>query len=343
MEYEKLTRSLKNEVLTKLISATGKKFKALKMLGNGASSIAILVEDEQGEKVVYKCDKKLYSFIERFKARLYEQHSQKSSIDAPSIPTQLDYLSDKLRAKDDFIKTLQNKCRMSSCPIFIPSTTRYSNFTLEEYAGEPASIDLLTGETSVHLAKNLAHFYLQLHKGKKYPIIFEPIAHKICTPIPAILDKYKDALTDEAVLLIKNSYKSLLSMDSSDEVLTTIHGDFRRANLCFNSQTNQLAVIDWEFARQDNIYSEFVAKAITSQHIPFSFIEKVIDEYNLFSDAKINKDKLKNLYIVGIVQEYGSYALANKCTYDEFFDYYSPKILGQLSNFMDFQLCENEQ
>lgn len=343
MDYEKLTRSLKNEVLTKLISATGKKFNVLRMLGNGASSIAILVEDEQGEKFVYKCDKKLYSFIERFKARLHEQHSQKSAIDTPYIQTQLEYLSDKIRAKDNFIETLQNKCRLSSCPIFIPVSTRYSNFILEEYAGEPASIELLTGEKSTLLAKNLAHFYLQLHKGKKHPIFFEPIATKICTPIPAILNKYKDALPDEAVKLVKESYNSLLSMNSSDEVLTTIHGDFRRANLCFNAQTNQLSVIDWEFARQDNIYSEFVAKAITSQHIPFSFIEKVIDEYNLYSDAKINKNKLKNLYIVGIVQEYGSCALANKCTYDEFFDYYSPKILEQLSNFMDFQSCENEQ
>lgn len=330
MTNEKLTKSLKKDIIRDLKNATGQDFVPLRILGSGASSLAVLVENNKGEKLVYKCDKKLVSLIERIKLKIQEHKDAK--IIYSNLESRLDIVAHKLELKDDHIKAIQDKYRTKQSAIKIPQTKRFLHFTLEEYVGETATPELLSGELGQHLAKELAHFYLALHDGPKYPIIGQPISCNMIKYIPDTLQRFSGTLSSSILKQVHCSYKALNLMDNSDEVLTTIHGDFRLANLCYDKTTQKLAVIDWEFARYDNIYYEFLAKAVTAQKLPFSFIEEVIDEYNKFSDAKINKDKVKHLFILGIVNEYGQCAIKNGCTYDEFFDYYAPKIQEQIEN-----------
>lgn len=127
-----------------------------------------------------------------------------------------------------------------------------------------------------------------------------------------------------------DAYNRLVKNGNNDEFLTTIHGDLRANNICYNENTSKLAIIDWEKALLGNVYAEFVPVAPCSQRIPYDFMVNLIDEYNKISQIKLDKQKLKDLYIVGSFDEYGRVAFMNNFDISEFYEYQYPKIITSI-------------
>jgi len=340
MYYDtKLTNSLKNEVKSRLFASTGKKYNPVKVLGNGATSVAILVEDENHNQLVFKCDKKLESVFARIKSRIADAKKVKNS----TAQGKLDYLKDRIELKNETIDELQEFCRANHVPVFIPKSKIFPHFTIEEFAGSTATPELLTGDKSDKLAKDLAKFYCVLHSRTQEKPSNVPLYLKVGENYSTILNRYDNLLPDDLKQLVNQSVNALKKFGNADEIQTTIHGDLRLLNLCYNENTNQLGVIDWEKASKNNIYSEFVVPALSNQKIPFSFIEQVVDEYNTHSPHQINKEKLKHLYILGIFDEYGKHSITANVDPAEFYEYYLPKMKEQIHKInQSFNITQSE-
>lgn len=323
----KLTNIFSKTIEKNINQATGKHFHAVKILGEGARTLAVLVSDDDGNLSVYKCDKKLSSLWSNVNDRIkkwkkeekYQAISNLSQISKNLVAT--------METHNLFIQKLQNKVRESSCHVNVPNSIYFNNFTLEEYAGETTTYQLLSGPKADDLSLELAKFYAVLHKTSSDRHCKISMFERNCSHIPQILERYKNCLPKKILVQIQKTYDRLSSLDTSDEIEVPTHGDFRRANLCYNPDNNRLSVIDWELANFDNIYSEFLCRPLCSQQIPYSFISKVVDNYNKFSQHKINKNKLKDLYFLTLVDETGRNALNNECSPNDFVDYYEDNLL----------------
>mgnify|MGYP003300575771 CR=1 FL=1 len=106
---------------------------------------------------------------------------------------------------------------------------------------------------------------------------------------------------------LKRAEEYLHTSDNSDEFIVMTHTDLRASNLMYDINTNKLAVIDFELAKPDNIYRDFVASAAASS-MPWDFIKRVINFYNQIPNKKhpikINPEKVQNALLYLALHEY---------------------------------------
>jgi tRNA A-37 threonylcarbamoyl transferase component Bud32 len=103
--------------------------------------------------------------------------------------------------------------------------------------------------------------------------------------------------------VIRGAENYLLKSDIADEVHVMTHRDLRDQNIMYDDKTGQISVIDFERAMVSNIYCDLVPVAPASI-ISWDFTSKIIDFYNKISENKLNKEKVRNALIYGIMHEY---------------------------------------
>jgi hypothetical protein len=100
--------------------------------------------------------------------------------------------------------------------------------------------------------------------------------------------------------------------DTADEVTVMTHADIRSQNVLYCKEQKKLAVIDFELAKQRNIYHDFVPTAAASFCLPYDMLFEIVCQYNQMaepSNIAVNVDKIKLLYQLGIFHEYGRCAI----------------------------------
>lgn len=169
----------------------------------------------------------------------------------------------------------------------------------------------LSEEEKNIIAKQLAMFLVAMHSAgeisapeKSIKSMFEESKLKNAQDIISI---YNDDMPSVFKKSIQNVEKYLDSSDISDEVHVLTHRDLRSSNLMYDKEAKQLAVLDFELARQDNVYRDFVAYASASS-MPWDFTKRVISEYNAISNKKyqitINPEKVQNMLVYAIIHEF---------------------------------------
>lgn len=326
----KLNHLFSSTIEKNLKKATNTDYHIVRVLGEGARTLAVLVADENGNLSVYKCNKKLSSLWGNISEHIKRWKKEGKTQAITNTNKMAENLMTTMETRNLFIQKLQNKARDHQNQVYVPKSTAFNGFSLEEYAGETTTYQLLSSKQSYELSKGLASFYATLHKTKSATSCKQSIFNKNCTHIKSILSNYKSCLPNDVIQQIKDTYNRLATSYPPDEINVPIHGDFRRTNLCYDSEKRRLAVIDWELADINNIYSEFLCKPICSQQLPYQFVSQLVDNYNKISQYKINKRKLKDLYYLTIVDEIGSEAIANDCTINDFCDYYLEALVLRL-------------
>lgn len=147
------------------------------------------------------------------------------------------------------------------------------------------------------LAKDCALLFYQLHQ---IPI------KQVKAIIPDIKSHYKRELISEAELrTILNPYISKPQFDSlyskyrkavlyiSDDLIFS-HGDFSGSNSLLDDQNNLIGVFDWASCGIEEREYEFF-RFWTEDNV---FLNKVIDYYEDFSKVKINKKRIKDLFLL---------------------------------------------
>lgn len=323
----KLNYLFSSTIEKNLKKATNNDYHIVRVLGEGARTLAVLVADDENNLSVYKCDKKLSSLWNNINDRLNRWKKEEKHQAIDNLNKIANNLTASMETKNLFIQKLQDKVRTSSCQVGVPKSIHFNKFILEEYAGETAPYQLLSGPKADELAFRLAEFYVVLHHTRSPKLCETSMFEKNCSLIPQILSKYKYCIPMELLNKINSTYLRLSIADTSDEIYVPTHGDFKRANLCYDSAKDKLSLIDWELADINNIYSEFLCSPLCAQQIPLTFISNVVDNYNKLSPHKIDKNKLKDLYFLTTVNEVGKSALINKCSLNDFVDYYHEDLI----------------
>ncbi len=122
-----------------------------------------------------------------------------------------------------------------------------------------------------------------------------------------IIAKFEGMMPKKMANKLKQAEEYLHTSDNSDEFIVMTHTDLRASNLMYDINTNKLAVIDFESAKPDNIYRDFVASASASS-MPWDFIKRVINFYNQIPNKKhpikINPEKVQNALLYLALHEY---------------------------------------
>lgn len=169
----------------------------------------------------------------------------------------------------------------------------------------------LSEEEKNIIAKQLALFLVAMHSSgeklapkKSIKAMFDETRLKNAQDIISV---YNDDMPSALKKSIQNVEKYLDSSDISDEVHVLTHRDLRSSNLMYDSETKQLAVLDFELAGKDNVYRDFVAYASVSS-MPWDFTKRVIYEYNANPNKKyqitINPEKVQNMLVYAIAHEF---------------------------------------
>ena len=120
-------------------------------------------------------------------------------------------------------------------------------------------------------------------------------------------DVFNGRIAQKYMDRIKAAEQALMNSDISDEIHVMTHKDIRNQNIMYDTDTGQMAVIDFEMAGVDNIYRDFIAEA-TASSMPWDFTRRVIKYYNAIPNKKyqitIDADKVKNALIYGVAHEY---------------------------------------
>ncbi len=169
----------------------------------------------------------------------------------------------------------------------------------------------LSEEEKNIIAKQLALFLVAMHSSgeklapkKSIKSMFDETRLKNAQDIISV---YNDDMPSALKKSIQNVEKYLDSSDISDEVHVLTHRDLRSSNLMYDSETKQLAVLDFELSGKDNVYRDFVAYASASS-MPWDFTKRVIYEYNANPNKKyqitINPEKVQNMLVYAIAHEF---------------------------------------
>lgn len=265
----------------------GTNFLYEKYLGSGQDVFCFLVRNENGATFVLKIPK-VNSRLEYF----YADYSEKICDKARSIGS-----------------------------VFVPQSKTYGDngYIVEEYAGSEIDFDSLDEDEREYFAETMADFFAKLHKTETKRVAEDSYyERKNLTSLRRGMFKYKKALPLRVLLEIEKAQKYLKSCDNNDEILTTIHGDFRSDNVLFREDVGGISLIDWELAGYKNIYCEFVPNAPASQNIPFDILYSIIKKYNQKSDLKIDPEKVRCLMLLGMLNEYMYVAGINKKSFQDF-------------------------
>jgi len=157
------------------------------------------------------------------------------------------------------------------------------------------------------VADKLAHFLNAMHQMQAPLPATESIKHRFTQfgNAPATLAEFNDTLSNQIpekyVRQIASAEHLLNTGDISDEVRVMTHRDVRGQNLMYDATTGKLAVIDFEMASVDNIYSDLIAY-VPCNSLPWDLIKRVVRHYNALGNKKypitldINKIRVAMIY-----------------------------------------------
>lgn len=122
-----------------------------------------------------------------------------------------------------------------------------------------------------------------------------------------IINAYDGAMPPEMANALHRAQEYLDASDNSDEVHVLTHGDLRVNNLMFDDKTGRLAVLDFELAKPNNVYRDFVAYA-SSSLMPWDYTSRLIKAYNAIPNKKyqiqINPTKVQQMMLYAIMHEF---------------------------------------
>ena len=166
----------------------------------------------------------------------------------------------------------------------------------------------LSEQQKDELAKQIALFLNsmhQLHEPQK-PIESikitwerEKVMEEINT-LSQTVDAFEGKLSKQSKKLVSDAENYLKTHPIDDEIHVMTHWDLHRSNLMYDADKNQITVIDFELARIDNIYRDFVPYMATAT-LPWDFYKRIIKSYNTVPNKEypisIDIEKVKNAII----------------------------------------------
>ncbi len=162
-----------------------------------------------------------------------------------------------------------------------------------------------------NIAHQMAKFLVAMHSSgdmrpadKSIKSMFEQSKLKTATDM---INAFDGAMPKTLATKLLNAEKYLDSADLSDEIHVLTHSDLRVNNLMYDDKTEQLTVLDFELATQNNIYHDFIARASYSS-MPWDYTQRVITKYNAIQNkkypTKINPKKVQNMLLYAIIHEH---------------------------------------
>lgn len=315
-------------LLTKLEASTNNKYQFVKYLGEGAFSRALLLEDLNGNQIVLK-----YSLNNSYGIRRIKQNLRniKKAVKRIFFKQKFNLCKPVSYREDKFANKLKNKCSSFTSNIQIPKSINYGDFIIEAYGGEVPSPELLSSEKGLSFARDLGKLLAFMHKGVKHSPSKEALRLSFNYGIKDTFDVYGHIIPEDIKNKLRKSLVTLKKLGNDDEFKTNIHGDIRRFNLLYNEKSDKFSLIDFELARIDNVYFEFMSGCPAHQKIPYKFILEMVDSYNQTSEIKINKEKLKCFYIANIITAHSCDALIKDLSPSEYKQVLEQKIKPKLN------------
>lgn len=162
-----------------------------------------------------------------------------------------------------------------------------------------------------HISRQMATFLVAMHStgditpaDKSIKTMFDQSKIHSATDI---INAFDGAMPKTLADKLSKAEQYLESTDISDEFHVLTHGDLRVNNLMYDPENGNLSVIDFEMAKHDNVYRDFVAIASASA-MPWDCTRRVITEYNAIQKKryplKINPEKVQNMLLYAVMHEF---------------------------------------
>lgn len=197
---------------------------------------------------------------------------------------------------------IANRLRMSSSDIDVDlpqvvraiDTPEYHAIIEKRLQGvelSPRIYNALSEDKKEKMAQKLAGFLNAMHQMQEPLPATKSIKHRFTQygNNPGTLQEFMtvldNKLSDKYVKQIAAAENLLDNGDISDEVRVMTHKDIRGQNLMYDEATNHLAVIDFEMADVDNIYTDLIAY-VPCNSLPWDLIKRTVKHYNAIENKK---------------------------------------------------------
>ena len=163
-----------------------------------------------------------------------------------------------------------------------------------------------------NIARKIAVFLNSMHSCGSYESsnkLQELVkSHSRLVNADEIIAQFDGTLPKNIEGQLRKSEAYLQGADKSDEVIVMTHSDMRSQNILYDAQTDNVAILDFELAKPDNVYRDFIPFAAASIGMPWDFTRRVIAYYNQLPNKKypihIDEKKVQNGLFYGAVHEY---------------------------------------
>ena len=149
---------------------------------------------------------------------------------------------------------------------------------------------------------DMAEFLNFTHKQEKGPI--SPI--KLDHPQFTLENAYNylsntGALNPDDKEMLLELITNFENRDTNDEITCLTHEDIRYQNIVYNNETKKFALVDFDsMDKNHKLYLAFTSRDMVNNGIPHDILSGIIDKYNKISKSKVNKNKIRALYKLGI-------------------------------------------
>ncbi len=181
----------------------------------------------------------------------------------------------------------------------------------------PSIYNALSEDKKEKIAEKLARFLNSMHQMQAPLPATESIKHKF-TQIgnnPSTLQDFMavldNKLPDKYIKQIAAAESLLDNGDISDEVRVMTHKDVRGQNLMYDTTSERLAVIDFEMAGIDNIYTDLIAY-VPCNSLPWDLMKRIVKHYNAIKNKKY--PLRLNIHKVRAAMTYGRMHEIARCT-----------------------------
>lgn len=207
------------------------------------------------------------------------------------------YVKHQMRGHD-VVNRLRNSA--SDIGVELPQVVRaidtpeYHAIVEKRLAGvelSPSVYNALSDDKKEEVADKLARFLNSMHQLQEPLPATESIKHRFTQygnnpstlqDFMAVLD---NKLPDKYAKQIAAAEQLLDNGDRSDEVRVMVHKDVRGQNLMYDKESGNLAVIDFEMAGVDNIYTDLIAY-VPCNSLPWDLIKRTVKHYNAIENKK---------------------------------------------------------
>ena len=163
-----------------------------------------------------------------------------------------------------------------------------------------------------NIARKIAVFLNSMHSYGSYEAsnkLQELVkSHSRLVNADEIIAQFDGTLPKNIEEQLRKSEAYLQKVDKSDEVIVMTHSDMRSQNILYDAQTDNVAILDFELAKPDNVYRDFIPFAAASIGTPWEFTRRVIAHYNQLPNKKypihIDEKKVQNGLFYEAVHEY---------------------------------------